>query len=103
MGARIFTEQGYPELGDSLQTIILASSVLYELVGPGLSKLGLYLSGSYKHEEETKQIRVLDTPISETTNLDLGEETHEMTPEEAYTEAAIDYSSGHDMSNIKKE
>ena len=102
MGARIFTEQGYPELGDSLQTIILASSVLYELVGPGLSKLGLYLSGSYKHEED-KAPRVMDNVISETTNLDLGEENHDMTPEEAYTEAAEDYSSGHDMSNIKKE
>lgn len=33
--------------GDNLRTIILASSVLYELVGPGLAKLGLYLSKSY--------------------------------------------------------
>ena len=43
MGARII---GGVE-GDNLLTIILASSVLYELVGPGLSKLGLYLSKSY--------------------------------------------------------
>lgn len=35
------------EMGETLQTIILASSVLYELVGPGCSKLALYLSGSY--------------------------------------------------------
>ena len=35
------------EMGEMLQTIILASSVLYELVGPGCSKLALYLSGSY--------------------------------------------------------
>ncbi len=34
-------------LGDGLQTIILASSVLYELVGPALAKLSLYLSHSY--------------------------------------------------------
>ena len=33
--------------GVALQTIILASSVLYELVGPGAAKLGLYLSKSY--------------------------------------------------------
>ena len=46
MGARLLggDEGG---LGDSLQTIILASSVLYELVGPGCAKLGLYLSKSY--------------------------------------------------------
>ncbi len=47
MGARIFTGQGHADLGNNLITIILASSVLYELVGPGLSKLGLYLSKSY--------------------------------------------------------
>ena len=43
MGARILGGTD----GDNLQTIILASSVLYELVGPGLAKLGLYLSKSY--------------------------------------------------------
>ncbi len=47
MGARIFIGQGHADLGNNLVTIILASSVLYELVGPGLSKLGLYLSKSY--------------------------------------------------------
>ena len=35
------------ETGQALQTIILSSSVLYELVGPGCAKLSLYLSGSY--------------------------------------------------------
>ncbi len=35
------------ETGDTLQTIILASSVLYELIGPGCAKLSLYLSHSY--------------------------------------------------------
>lgn len=35
------------ETGNSLQTIILASSVLYELTGPACAKLALYLSGSY--------------------------------------------------------
>ena len=35
------------ETGRALQTIILASSILYELAGPGLAKLSLYLSGSY--------------------------------------------------------
>ena len=34
-------------IGSDLETIILASSVLYELLGPGCAKLALYLSKSY--------------------------------------------------------
>lgn len=37
------------EDGAALETIILASSVLYELVGPACAKLSLYLSGSYSN------------------------------------------------------
>lgn len=48
LGAR--TLQG--ETGDALQTIILASSVLYELIGPACGKLALYLSGSYSDKLE---------------------------------------------------
>ncbi len=40
------------ETGDHLETIILASSVLYELVGPACAKLSLYLSGSYSDKIE---------------------------------------------------
>lgn len=36
-------------MGDALETIILASSVLYELIGPACAKLSLYLSGSYSN------------------------------------------------------
>ena len=36
-------------MGEDLQTIILASSVLYELIGPGCAKLALYLSKSYSN------------------------------------------------------
>ena len=36
------------EIGQDLQTIILASSVLYELIGPGCAKLALYLSHSWR-------------------------------------------------------
>ncbi len=35
------------EIGEALRTIILASSVLYELIGPACAKLSLYLSHSY--------------------------------------------------------
>lgn len=40
------------EEGAMLQTVILSSSILYELIGPGCAKLALYLSGSYGYEEE---------------------------------------------------
>ncbi len=47
LGARVLTGGGSPELGNMLLTIVLSSSILYELVGPALAKLSLYLSGSY--------------------------------------------------------
>lgn len=51
------------ELGQSLNTIILASSVLYELIGPACAKLSLYLSKSYSNDLE-------DLTDVETTNED---------------------------------
>lgn len=47
------------DMGSALQTIILASSVLYELVGPVCAKLSLYLSKSYS----TKLEEVTTVPI----------------------------------------
>ena len=43
LGARILGG----ETGNALQTIILSSSVLYELIGPASAKAALYLSKSY--------------------------------------------------------
>ena len=50
------------EVGVALQTIILASSVLYELIGPACAKLSLYLSKSYstKLEDNTTVETVTD-------------------------------------------
>ncbi len=39
-------------IGENLQTIILASSILYELIGPACAKLSLYLSGSISDKIE---------------------------------------------------
>ena len=39
-------------MGSSLETVILASSVLYELIGPACAKLSLYLSKSYSKKIE---------------------------------------------------
>lgn len=53
LGARVLGG----DTGSMLQTIILSSSILYELVGPALAKLSLYLSGSYgKEEAEEKSV-----------------------------------------------
>lgn len=40
------------DTGVALETVILASSVLYELIGPGCAKLSLYLSKSYSNKLE---------------------------------------------------
>ena len=40
------------EMGEALNTIILSSSILYELVGPASAKLSLYLSKSYSNKIE---------------------------------------------------
>lgn len=40
------------ETGVALETVILASSVLYELIGPACAKLSLYRSGSYSTKLE---------------------------------------------------
>ena len=47
--------------GRALETIILASSILYELAGPGLAKLSLYLAGAYSNKlEEMVSIQETD-------------------------------------------
>ncbi|MBR0313444.1 MAG: cation:proton antiporter [Oscillospiraceae bacterium] len=49
------------EMGKALETIILASSVLYELIGPACGKLSLYLSHSYSDKlEEVAQVSATD-------------------------------------------
>ena len=40
------------DMGVALQTIILSSSVLYEMIGPASAKLALFLSGSYSNKIE---------------------------------------------------
>ena len=58
------------ETGHALETIILSSSVLYELIGPGAAKLSLWLSGSYSKDLETV------APVPETTET--GEKKSEL-------------------------
>ena len=60
------------ETGNALQTIILASSVLYELIGPACGKLSLYLSGSYsKKIEDIVEVKETDENGIPKTSLEL--------------------------------
>ncbi|MBQ7152464.1 MAG: cation:proton antiporter [Clostridia bacterium] len=109
MGARILGGVD----GDNLQTIILASSVLYELVGPGLAKLSLYLSKSYSNEiddivpvetltDNPEKLTAVDALIMQISTIrEEYQKNHKTTsPEEdAFNEAIQDYyenmASGH--------
>jgi hypothetical protein len=57
------------ELGIALETVILASSILYEIVGPACAKLSLYYSGAYSDKLEDlvpeEVLTPTDTPRSE--------------------------------------
>ncbi|MBO4808396.1 MAG: cation:proton antiporter [Lachnospiraceae bacterium] len=91
------------ETGNALQTIILASSVLYELIGPACGKLSLYLSGSYsKKIEDIVEVKETDENGVPKTSLELLIERiqaiqeeipeHAISEEEAaFTSAAEEY------------
>lgn len=57
------------EVGNALETIILASSVLYELVGPAAAKLSLYLSHSYS--DKLEDIVPLEAPSASESKNDV--------------------------------
>ena len=98
----------HDEYATALLAIILASSIIFELIGPVLAKLGLYLSKSYGHEDIDEV-----APVSEQANVDEGsskeidklaaqidlisKEIPPLAPEEAneaaFTEAAEEYES----------
>ena len=60
------------EMGKALETIILASSVLYELIGPACGKLSLYLSHSYSDKlEEIAEVSVTDESGRELSPVEL--------------------------------
>lgn len=82
------------EMGSALETVILASSVLYELIGPACAKLSLYLSKSYsaklediapvEEQEEKNSVELLIERI-QIIQQELAQESAE---EHAFTEAA---------------
>lgn len=90
------------ETGSAMETIILASSVLYELIGPACAKLSLYLSKSYSKDidvvvpdeqiegaAQKSNVEVLTDKINEIrTRIP---ESKESEDEKAYDEAAEEY------------
>ncbi len=120
MGSRIFESNGLPMEATALTTIILASSILYELIGPGCAKLGLFLSHSYGHEDinavapesEVKGEVVGDDASSKEIDLlaaqinHLSKEIAPLEPEEAaeqaFTEAAEEYENENYSRNYRK-
>lgn len=88
--------------GEALETIILASSVLYELIGPASAKLALYLSRSYGGDAKTDEIEFhpatrgddgLGALIDRVMRIqdEIPHPDRTMTDEEAFTEAAEQY------------
>ncbi|MBP5407972.1 MAG: cation:proton antiporter [Bacilli bacterium] len=102
MGARVLGG-GEGGLGDNLQTIILAAAVLYEIVGPAMAKLGLYLSKSYSDDidelvpqesivasEKQNDVDILIEQIKEI-QKNIPTVDVEAEEEAAFTEAADEY------------
>ena len=93
------------EMGEALLTIILASSVLYELIGPAAAKFALFKSGSYDEEDPKSNYEHQeddnDTPSQSNdktpnaihmTQVDLSD--IENMEEKFYDEAALEYFKG---------
>ena len=91
------------DVGANLQTIILSSSILYEIIGPACAKLSLYLSGSYSDKiEDLTTVDELDAQGNKRSDVEIlidrindirkelpPPEIPEITPEEqAFLEAA---------------
>ena len=101
LGARILGG----DTGVALETVILASSILYELIGPAMAKLALYLSGAYSHDiEKVAEVSTVDENGNKKSEVeilierinkiraDIKEEENNVDPaEDAFTEAAEEH------------
>lgn len=84
------------DMGATLETVIVAAGILYEIVGPVSAKLALYLSGSYTDElpsapvaEGADEVAVLCERIRAIREGLPEREAPPPTPEDAFTEAAL--------------
>ena len=110
MAAVTLQAYNHDEYATALLAIILASSIIFELIGPVLAKLGLYLSKSYGHESideavpegqlnvvneegSSKEIDKLAAQINHLSKEIPALEVEEAN-EAAFTEAAEEYETG---------
>ena len=102
------------EMGEALLTIILASSVLYELIGPAAAKFALYMSHSYGEWETIPEggvsvMTVSPDPVIDSeiyvTDFDFGSEVdvEENTDESSFDEAAEEYFQSQFLPEVKKK
>ena len=109
MAANTLQAYGHSDYATALLAIVLASSIIFELIGPVLAKLGLYLSHSYgntnidelvpedaiKNEIEkdsgSNEIDILAAQINHISK-EIPPLAPEQAEEEAFTEAAEEYS-----------
>ena len=99
------------EQGMVLQTVILSSSILYEIIGPGCAKLALYLSGSYGKENSELILKTEEKTDTQTLReqllkieAEIARAEYSKTEEErAFNEAADDqYTLGEYMRRNRK-
>ena len=109
LGARALTTNNMEKEATLVMTVILASSIIFEIIGPACAKLGLYLTKSYGHddineaapEHAVKDKVVTDEGSSKEIDLLAAQIKHiseEIPPlgveeanEQAFTEAAEEY------------
>ena len=109
LGARALTTNNMEEEATLVMTVILASSIIFEIIGPACAKLGLYLTKSYGHddineaapEHAVKDKVVADEGSSKEIDLLAAQIKHiseeippigvEEAEEKAFTEAAEEY------------
>ena len=113
LAAMAYESLGGGEIAQALQTIILTSSILYELIGPASAKLSLHLSGSYSDKiEDLTDVATVDKDGNPRKEVDIlieriqkirdelpEPEKQEISPEEqAFLEASEEqYEALHDL------
>lgn len=88
------------EVGAALETIILASSVLYELIGPACAKLSLFLSKSY--DPNNKNIITTEQPQENKEHLEAKNKIDDLIKQIKDIQSTLPEHAQNDMSEEEK-
>lgn len=88
------------EVGAALETIILASSVLYELIGPACAKLSLFLSKSY--DPNNKNIITKEQPQENKEHLEAKNKIDDLIKQIKEIQSTLPEHAQNDMSEEEK-